>query len=81
MIALITFVLQFSPWQKLYSGCSESSKRGVIHVTGGSASCRMSRTTPSTENMCRSHRRGCSRYRRIAEYADQMYPFWTSVAA
>ena len=36
MIASITFVVQFSPWQKLYSGCSDSSNRGVIHVTGGS---------------------------------------------
>jgi len=32
MIASITLVDQFSPWQKLYSGCSDSSKRGVIHV-------------------------------------------------
>ena len=60
MIALITFVDQFSPWQKLNSGCSESSKRGVIHVTGGSRPSRMSSTTSSTGRMCLAHR-PCSR--------------------
>jgi hypothetical protein len=72
MIAFTTFVVQFSPWQKLYSGCSDSSNRGVIHVTGGRRPARMSSTTSSTGNMCRCHRSGSSRYRRIALYADQM---------
>lgn len=44
MIAFRTFVVQFSPQQKLYSGWSETSKRGVTHVTGGRRSSRMCRT-------------------------------------
>src|SRR3989337_834813 len=47
--AFTTLVVQFSPWQKLYSGCSESSKRGVIHVPGGSALARMALITMSTD--------------------------------
>ena len=37
MIAFTISVVQFSPWHMLYSGCSESSNRGVTHVTGGSS--------------------------------------------
>jgi hypothetical protein len=61
MIAFTTRVVQFSPWQKLYSGCSESSNLGVIHVTGGRRSSAMSSTTWSTGKMCFCHLSGSVR--------------------
>ena len=72
MIALSTFVVQASPQQKLYSGWSETSKRGVTHVTAGRQSSRMCRTRSSTGKQCCAHRSGSPRTCEIAEYAFQM---------
>ena len=70
MIEFTIRVVQFSPWQKLHSGCSLTSYRGVIHVTGASRPSSMSATTLSSGKMWRSQTSGCIRTRSIAENAD-----------
>ena len=80
MIAFTTSVVQFCPWQNEYSGCSESSKRGVTHVTGGRRPSAMSSSSPSTGNMCDRQVASSSRMCRTASYADHRYPFWYWVA-
>ena len=74
-------VVQFSPWHMLYSGCSESSKRGVTHVTGGSSPARACSANPSTGKMWDRQYSSSSRMWRTASYADHRYPFWYWVAA
>ena len=70
MMAFTTRVVQFWPQQKLYSGCSESSKRGVTQVTGGRRPSRTSCTNPSTGKMCDCHNCVSWRMWRTASYAD-----------
>ena len=57
MIASTTVVVQFSPVHRLLgrSGWSESAKRGVTHVTGGSVPFPMSEMRSSTGRTCRCH--------------------------
>src|ERR687898_761211 len=51
MTAFTILVVQFSPWHMLYSGCSDTSNRGVTHVTGGSSPRRACRTHRATGEM------------------------------
>ena len=65
-------VTQLCACRVLNGGWSESWNRGVIHVTGGSASASMSRMMSSTGQMCRSHSSSSWKMSSIDEYACQM---------
>ena len=72
MIAFTSSMLQFCPQQKLYSGCWDSSKRGVIQVTGGRRSLRDVTDHVVDRPDVRAPQLGSLRYRSTAAYADQM---------
>jgi hypothetical protein len=73
-------VTQFCAWQVLSGGWSESSKRGVTHVTAGRSPSRMSRTIRSTGRMRSERHRSVWYTPAIPFSAFQKYPGWNGAA-